>query len=305
MSRQPDELVLVFNAVPYDPQMLIATCPVVRPIVVQRNAANLGSAGGFAQGIALAHARTRASHFWLLDDDVDPEPGALGALADVLLATGCDPDVCLVSLRTQRWEYAQAATGNRALRVCSDSFYGFSLFRRGKQVQPQLLPGARGADADLHEIGYAPWGGLLLHRSWHERIAPPRADYFLYGDDHEYTLRIRRGGGRLLLCSASRVAEQEPSWDRTVVRGRHALLDDGNSDLRAFLSLRNRVATERALTVRSRWRYCVNAAVFAVLVLLRSPAMWRRPRALAKRVRLLSRAVHDGWTGRLGVPTLH
>ncbi|MDD5673066.1 MAG: glycosyltransferase [Chitinivibrionales bacterium] len=47
---------------------------------------------------------------------------------------------------------------------------------------------------DATELEIAPWRGTLWVGGMVRKIGPPRADYFIYGEDLEYSLRMRKAG---------------------------------------------------------------------------------------------------------------
>jgi len=142
-------------------------------------AENAGGAGGFHAGMERAHA-AGAGWLWLLDDDTIPAPDALAAL----LAA---PD----------------ATAKASVARWTDG-----------RLHPMNLPGierdaaaalAAAAPARVLPLRVATFVSLLVHRSAVDRFGLPRAEFFLWSDDLEYTARITRGGGTLLLVPASEV----------------------------------------------------------------------------------------------------
>jgi rhamnopyranosyl-N-acetylglucosaminyl-diphospho-decaprenol beta-1,3/1,4-galactofuranosyltransferase len=54
-----------------------------------------------------------------------------------------------------------------------------------------------------------PFNGVLVTRELVERIGVPRAEFFIWGDDHEYRLRAERAGARIATAVRARV--QHPS----------------------------------------------------------------------------------------------
>lgn len=140
---------------------------------------NRGGAGGFHAGMARAHAGG-AEWLWLLDDDTIPDPGALAAL---LAAPSADAKASVA-----RW------TDGR--------------------LHPMNVPGIERDDVAavldaapdrVLPLRAATFVSLLVHRRAIDRFGLPRADFFLWSDDVEYTARIARGGGRVLLVPASTV----------------------------------------------------------------------------------------------------
>ena len=50
-----------------------------------------------------------------------------------------------------------------------------------------------------------PFNGVLVTRELVERIGLPRAEFFIWGDDHEYRLRAERAGARIATVVDARV----------------------------------------------------------------------------------------------------
>jgi rhamnopyranosyl-N-acetylglucosaminyl-diphospho-decaprenol beta-1,3/1,4-galactofuranosyltransferase len=180
-TRVPDILVVVDNA------SSDGTAELVRKrfpgVDLVELPLNTGGAGGFATGIARA-LDLGATALWLLDDDTVPEPGALEALAAVFE------------------RHRPALTASRV--VWTDG-------RDHPMNTPRIRPsGVPGCD----RVRSASFVSVLLDAEVVRECGPPVADYFLWNDDFEYTLRLLRG--RLgLLCRASVVVHRTaaPEFD--------------------------------------------------------------------------------------------
>jgi hypothetical protein len=165
---------------------------------------NVGGAGGFCAGIARALADAaltlpywqrrfcatapiapddnnsqQANHYvWLMDDDTIPTPTALGAAA------------------CRRWRGPRA----QWRLACRPGFEG-AVDRRPRASDEQAAPAhlARIGRCESAAIGRGIPGPfavvrLLPHQRAHDRIRPrlPRAAYFLWNDDYEYTTKLLR-----------------------------------------------------------------------------------------------------------------
>ena len=130
--------------------------------------ANLGGAGGFHYGVRWA-VEAGYTHLWLMDDDCLAEPDALEKLleADALLdgAYGWLSSVAL-------WTDGAECKMNR--QKLKKSFYEYS---------PLLQYG-------LVQAEQATFVSLLLRAETVRRVGLPIKDYFIWGDDIEYTRRI-------------------------------------------------------------------------------------------------------------------
>jgi len=302
MSEQIEGVVIVFNGVPYDANDFVTHHAGAVPLHTVVLSSNTGSAEGYATALGSASKHTSSDYFWLLDDDNQPEMNALDMLFSASRLLGPSPDVLLLSLRTDRWEYLAAVHTGEHTGFRTNAFLNFHM---GEIIRRKMC-GWRPFKERVGElpryplvcVRYAPYGGLMLHRSWIDRVGLPRKDYFLYGDDHEFTDRISKAGGRIYLCATSQIRDIDHSWFLTGNARCHFLLDPNASALRAYFGLRNRVATERQSHVSSSAWYLLNALVFATRNLLSAYRYWGDKR-FWRRVSLLTTAVREGWTGQL------
>ncbi len=159
------------------------------PVLLLELPENRGGAGGFAAGIQAAREEG-ADWLWLMDDDVQPEPDALRLLVEAPPAS--DPaTVCLAP----KVVYASG---------------GIDLNQRGsfrRRLRP-LRPGEY-RPGSYREIGYVSFVGALLRGAVARRIDLPRADFFIWGDDVEYSLRLRQVGTIRLVSESVMVHKRE------------------------------------------------------------------------------------------------
>ena len=275
------------------------------PLIIVTLPENRGSASGFAAALRAAVAQTNCPFLWLLDDDNLPAPDALAALraAGAAIAADTSETWALVSLREDRPNYRKAAaTGDMAGAFPPRGHVmGFDWRRAPRQFVRRLLGGRPGLPASatsraMLPIPWAPYGGLFLHRRVLQAIGYPDEALRLYGDDTEFTNRIVRSGGRLLLVPGSRIADIEPSWTEGDAPQRFyvARLLAGRSPRRLYLSVRNDVFFTSRYWCDSRIRLFLNAAGFVMLTLSMGLLTGRLAPAL-----LVWRALCDGLAGRL------
>ena len=150
-------------------ELVRAEFPDVELLSLERN---VGGAGGFARGLSWAHERGHG-WLWLMDDDTLTQPTTLGALL----------------------EGARRAPGKEPLIVCSEARW------KDERLHPMNVPlprwRARGQLAEaagrgLLSVRYATFVSLALRREAIDRFGLPLADYFIWGDDVEYTARVLR-----------------------------------------------------------------------------------------------------------------
>lgn len=156
-------------------------------LVYDRLEENLGSAGGYGHGIARA-AREGADWLWIMDDDAEPEPGALAAL--LAAPEAADPGVAALA-------GAVVVAGGE-----------IDLLHRGELRRfMRMLPAGAYRPGHHPALGFASYTGLFVRGAVARAEAPPRAEFFTWADDVEWTLRLRRHG-ELRLVPESRVVHK-------------------------------------------------------------------------------------------------
>ena len=146
---------------------------------------NLGFAGGY--NIGLRHALTQtADYVWLLNNDTKPDPDALSALV------------------------SKALTDRRIGAVASICYY---------MTTPDLVQAWAGSRVNLW-IGYArnsvgphpdEWfdslygASMLIARAAVEDVGLLDEGFFVYWEETEYCLRLRKAGWRLAAAPGSRI----------------------------------------------------------------------------------------------------
>ena len=132
-------------------------------VKVYHMAENTGGAGGFYTGIKLAY-EAGYGRFWLMDDDVMPAPDALARL----LAAD---------------EQLQGAFG---FLYSETRWIDGSICRMN---EPKLLRKLE-ATADLVPLQQASFVSILLPAETVAKVGLPIPEFFIWGDDIEYTRRI-------------------------------------------------------------------------------------------------------------------
>lgn len=142
---------------------------------------NLGGAGGFAHGVALAR-EDDCDWVWLMDDDAEPR-------ADCLERMLADP----------------AAADERTVALCpavAGADGRLQLLHRGElRGRPLPLPAAA-YERGTTEVGFATFVGLLVRTAVARALDPPIAEFFIWADDYEYCLRLGTLGAIQLVPGA-------------------------------------------------------------------------------------------------------
>ena len=172
---------------------------------------NVGGAGGFHHGVAWAYERG-FDWLWLMDDDTLALPDTLRTLLDG----------------------ARRAPAGRPLLVASQVRWKDERLHPMNRSVPRWRDRALMAEAAAHglvALRYATFVSVALSREAVERFGLPRAEYFIWGDDVEYTARVLRDDPGYLVPE-SRVyhwtpephAAATPTSDRFYFHARNTLL---------------------------------------------------------------------------------
>jgi GT2 family glycosyltransferase len=266
---------------------------------VHRLAHNLGSAAGFKTGIELA-LRDRAEFLLLLDDDNVLNPGSvkqLYAALNLQFALRENTANAVFCFRADRHQALINRAGARKLRT-SSTFRGFHLLDIPAKFLNRIQPAPKPANPPATlPAACAPYGGLFFHRTLIEKIGLPRADFVLYEDDTEFTARLNRAGGCLLLIPGATLTDLETSWNHQQPnKPSCAVWLNGGTDLRTYYAFRNGTFSDLYCRGGNRALILLNMAAY-VLVLT---AFAIKQHRLA-RLMLLLRALAAGLTGRLGI----
>ena len=169
----PMGTVVVDNASTDDSREVASAHPLGAHVVALPT--NTGGAGGFAAGIARALTRfPQAEWIWIMDDDTVPTATALEAL---LRAAEAYPGAPALLASRAVWTDGTEHPMNRP------------------RTRPALPPALHrhAALAGARQIRTASFVSILLDARAVREVGLPRASYFLWNDDFEYTSRILRG----------------------------------------------------------------------------------------------------------------
>jgi GT2 family glycosyltransferase len=266
---------------------------------------NTGSAQGFAEGLKTAYADD-AEFIFILDDDNILDKGTLAILKNAWFNSCISTnksDLVLLGLRLEQLGDISQGISLKHVSQHKDTFLGFhvadiplKLLRHtpwlwhSKKTQNKILP----AQVDM---AVAPYSGMFFHRSLLAKHGYPDLQFVLYADDSEFSNRVIRDGGRIVLMTNARVIDIEPSWMtrnqfRTTFEG--LLLGDGDS--RAYYSVRNQLYFEKYYLSRSKIIRAINRFFYMIILCY---FVWRHGKIT--RFRIIYEAIKDGENGRLGI----
>lgn len=192
------------------------------PLLEHKTSSNLGGAGGFAKAFELAMNQD-ADWVWVMDDDVEAAPNCLERLIE-------NSQECAV-VQPNRYH-----DGGEFLeiyqRVNVQNPFG-SLLQAPIRLRPS-------PSQSRVEIGFFPFEGPLIRQTVMQRLGVPEAEYFLFCDDVEYSVRVSKDGGRIAFCPDA------------VMRRMIRATVDKNFGWRNYFDFRNRIWLDKT---HSGWAF--------------------------------------------------
>ena len=241
---------------------------------------NVGGAGGFYEGIRMAHEKGH-DWTWVMDDDVEPVPDALKALVESPAFN--DPSVGFLA--------SLVLDFNRKPQV-----FPYRRFNWLMAACPAVSEGS--LDQPLVPIEAAGFLGGMVRREAIDAVGLPVKDLFIYWDDTEFIYRISRRF-KVFLVPASKVIHKYvwvPPLRSSILgkmsRGPAVPLSES---WRFYYNLRN------SIFIRTRYVKPWLAPLVPVLAVTRplGTALVFYDHKIA-RCKILCQAAIDGIRGRLG-----
>jgi GT2 family glycosyltransferase len=164
---------------------------------------NLGYAGG--NNVGIRYALDRDTDFvWVLNPDTVVEPRTLSRLLRTMEE---EPDCGVLGGRLLNG-------GTDPLTIASDG--GIIDRERGGATDHRHV-GDRDADVPAggpHPVDYVPGAGMLIRRRTLEDVGLLPEEFFLYFEETEFNLRVRRAGWRVLVDPRARIHHHKRSSGR-------------------------------------------------------------------------------------------
>jgi GT2 family glycosyltransferase len=151
---------------------------------------NLGCAGGLALGGKEAAAMFAAdyTHLWILDDDAEVEPDTLATLLDAMAAESAWASIPLVVDENGQIDWFPHIKPERKFTAIRQKLTPAE-FRERCGAEPALFTWSTGVS-------------LLVAREAVEKLGYHRDDYWIRGEDLEYSLRLTCNGKGILVPTA-------------------------------------------------------------------------------------------------------
>ena len=201
-------------------------------IQYRNTGANLGGAGGFNYGMRWA-VEAGYQYVWIMDDDCLPNPDALEKLLEADSVLGGPENYGFLSSAVL-WTDGRVCIMNRQ-KIAKDFYRHVELLKHG-----------------VIQIQQATFVSLLFPRESILRFGLPIKEFFIWGDDIEYTRRMAvRGNTPCYLAGQSQVIHATKNNT-----GSNIALDDVDRIDRYFYAFRNEAYLYRQEGLRGRL-YCM------------------------------------------------
>ena len=255
---------------------------------------NTGSANGYKQGLIEALKDPFCEFIWLMDDDNMPCNNSLTHLKKKW--NNEKPEdatkLCLLSYRKDREIFKEAVQLKKPSLMLGlkNSFRGFHIANKPYSIilKTKKRFSKKKPLIDCGPVSVAPYSGMFFHKSLIDIIGLPDSKYFLYSDDYDFSYRITKYGGRILLIIKSELIDNEMSWHLKKKWWSSSLFESTERD-RVYYALRNCVYFESTQLVDNRLVYYSNMIIY--ILLLKILSLIRND---TKRFNLILNAVKDG-----------
>lgn len=258
---------------------------------------NYGSAGGFKRGMMEAYKDKDCEFIWLLDDDNLPCPGSLKALKKTWKRYKYKNKEKNLVLCSQRSEFS---ISRKNLEKEKNAFCGFSVSKVLKSYLKKLniIKNSKSKRFNFIETLATSFSGMFFHKKLLDVVGYPKEELYLYFDDTEWSYRITKNGGKIIIV-----------WDSVVEDSLE--LGTENEDKKEFLPIckppnlyrlyyfaRNEEYFFRKIypAKRNKLRYYINMFTFLFIVLIHDIFINHSLIAL----KTILKAKKDGRKGNLG-----
>lgn len=232
-------------------------------------ATNLGYAGGLNAGIEWARQRWSFQGFWLLNNDVYAEPGALAAL---VAAASTVPRAGICGSVMLEWDDPA-----RVLAVAG-------MFSKWLGVGWRANDVPAGPDDVAFEFDFPVGASMFVRTEYLEQVGPMDASYFLYNEEMDWVERGRRRGFIPIVALKSRLRHREGASTgshggargKSLLSERYGVINRLRITCKFWPWLLPVVWASLAAVVLDRLLHRENERALLVLRLMASPSLWLR-----------------------------
>ena len=164
---------------------------------------NLGGAGGFALGIEVA-LKSNPEWIALMDDDVELEAHALEHILEhtsrenILACLRLNVNGTIAERASRRYDLSSPFVVNPRRQSLCD------LYKHPSELK------------ELEQVAFCSFEGMFLPTKLVRKIGFPRKEYFVFGDDCDYSIRARRAGAQIFVVRDAVLRRMVP-YDRSTL----------------------------------------------------------------------------------------
>jgi len=259
---------------------------------------NYGVPYAYGYGMRLLNQPNNRDFIWLLDDDNLIDEVSLFHLCqswNSLHSKLNSNRFVLTSFRSSRNDHKTALDDSNLISLGSNnSFYffcidyivhKFKIFSQNKERKHKNSNSSR-----YIRVPNTPYGGLFFHKSLLNTIGYPNKNYFLYGDDGEFTYRFTKNNIPIYIDTNSKLVDIDPPNLLS-----QTILDPSQNNTshfrkRLYFLIRNRIIFERENLVNSTPKYILNMTLFSMLFCNFFVIQFK-----FKNIKTYFKALRDGW----------
>ncbi|MDF8368739.1 hypothetical protein G9403_04235 [Weissella paramesenteroides] len=295
LTQGANKVFVLSNGVQYDID-LVLTSEFNNKVQLIKYEENLGSAAGFTGGLREIFNCKEISDdtfILILDDDVNVEPNFLTNLTNLEKSQS---NTHVWSMLRLGRDHTFDDKTDKSINYYFNSIAGFTLKSRLFPLKKER------ENPSIAKMIFAPWAGIVLQKKLLKDIVLPTSDYFVYEDDSQFCLNLRKKNIQILKSNSLLLSEISNSWfeDKNKNSGYKIFYESKNDDqLGRFLyMIRNNVYLIREnKLVTNNLVYIFNILIFVVFGFLTYGNFHFKS---FERLKLIIGAINDGWQGKLG-----
>jgi rhamnopyranosyl-N-acetylglucosaminyl-diphospho-decaprenol beta-1,3/1,4-galactofuranosyltransferase len=267
-------------------------------IVILRQTKNIGYSGAISKGMAYARD-TECDFVFVLDDDSVPEPHAIDYFLENLKFFA-NKKVVLAGNRVN--VPGNEKIFNKPIQLnAMPKGTVFDILRLSKLVHVVRLLLRVSDPADGQFVPIVPMEAFVTGGSFIPieavREAPlPDGSLFIYGEDLEYSWKIRKLGYACYVCARPKIFDIDLTFSS---EGNHifGLFDPAFASYKVYFRLRNAVIISRRNTVQSPIVLFINIVLWMTGLILLGLITVGPTKSYFGKVRIILRAARDGYYG--------
>ncbi|KKZ19480.1 hypothetical protein AAY84_06565 [Serratia marcescens] len=263
-------------------------------VIILTMDSNTGSAGGFYTAMENAASINGVDFILALDDDNKIAYEDINKLACYWqghVNKNAEDNTALLALREDRLHYMKfiETRNNDVLLGAKNSFMGFHVANYVKKIIG--VSNKKKIIGDKIVSPIAPYGGMFFHKGLLKKHGFPKKEMYLYCDDTEFSYRITKAGGEIIIIPDAKIVDLDQSWDSGARKKRfNSPVLETKDDFRVRYSFRNRVYFERKNLVTNKLIYMLNIIIYLSDLSVKAACYGK-----LKRVGLVIRSIRDGF----------